>query len=681
MVPARDGNPLLVGCLEGDELPPFAHIGPHHYRDAFEAILSNTRAEVAEIAGCQAAPTFENTVGALQRSMAELTQFFSFFTSTVRANGDSDIQCIEREIAPAYSRFRAETFTDKALFSRICELLDRRHDLRARPQDLRVLELTHRTFRRFGAHLSDEDSTRLVGIAETLASLGTRFAQNLMTAENDSVIPLASGAPLESLPDPVRAAARKEAGRRRLAQPYAITMSPTLVDSVLRYSPSRQLRQQVYTARSQRGRSPGSTDNAPIVSGILKLRQEQANVLGFPSFAHFVLDSTMARAPSAVDDFLRRLLEAAKSKADQERAALLSELDGAGEDRAALAPWDIPYLLEKARQRRYAINDREVSQYLPLESVIDAAFYVAGKLFGLTFVLLADAVAYHPDVRVWEVYRSDKRIGVFLGDYYSRPSKRAGEWTDAYRDRPSSTPVVANVLNVIKPRDGEKALLRWQEAKTVFHELGHALHALLSDVPYPILSWIHVPPDFVEFPSQLLECWLERPEILQRFARHAETGEPIPPSLIQSIADSREFGMGYATLEYASSAMLDLALHSAAGGEDVPVDVFEKAFKERIGLPADVGLRHRAANFSHIFSGTGYYASAYYSYLWAEMLAADGFSAFQEAGAIFDPTVSHQLCSFVFSAGAVREPADAFVQFRGRLPKFESLLLHRGLAR
>ena len=518
---------------------------------------------------------------------------------------------------------------------------------------------------------------RLKEIGERLASLGTAFGQNVLADEQSYVLPLAAE-DLAGLPDFARAAARGAAQERGLSDQYAVTLSRSSVEPFLQFSARRALREKAFRAWIARGDNAGKTDNKPIIAEMTALRDERARLLGYQSFAHYKLDDTMAKAPQAVSQLLDSVWGPARRRVAQERDGL-QEMVAAEGGNFKLAPWDWRYYAEKLRKARFDLDESEIKPYLRLESIVEAAFYAANRLFGLTFTERHDVPVWHPDVRVWEVTGAGKHVGVFFGDYFARSSKRSGAWMTSLRDQEKLDgevrPIVLNVMNFNKGADGAPTLLSFDDARTLFHEFGHGLHGLMSEVTYPMISGTGVLQDFVELPSQLYEHWLDRPEILTRFARHYQTGAPMPQALMDRLIASRTFNQGYLTTEYLGSSYVDLDFHLGGAKDAHQVEDETRAWMQ---MPDEVVLRHRPPHFQHIFTGDSY-AAGYYSYLWAEVLDADAFNAFEEAGDVFDPQVAKRLRDNIYAAGGARDPAEAYQAFRGRMPSVDPLLKKRGL--
>jgi len=676
------GNPLLETWNTPYGAPPFDRIRPEHFRPALDAAMADQRAAVARIVADPAEAGFGNTIVALERSGLQLGRVAAVFFGLAGADTDDALQAIERDVAPLLSRHSDAIFLDGGLFARIAALWARRDALGLDAEQRRVLERYHTIFQRAGAGLDAAGKTRLAAINERLATLGTLFAQNVLADEKAWMLELDGDAELAGLPDWARAAAAAAAEERGLAGKHVITLARSSIETFLTFSTRRDLREKAFAAWTARGETGGDSDNRRIIAEIAGLRAEAATLLGHPSYAHFRLADQMAKTPEAVAGLLETVWTRGRARAMREAAdleALIAEEGG----NHPLAAADWRHYAEKLRKRRFDFDEAELKPYLQLEKMIEAAFYTAGRLFGLAFREVHDGPLYHPDVRTWEVNDRDGRfVGLFLGDYFARASKRSGAWMSAYRDQEKLDgdvrPIVVNVMNFSKPPKGQPALLSFDDARTLFHEFGHALHGLLSDVTYPLLSGTAVTTDFVELPSQLYEHWLEQPEVLGRFAVHAETGAPMPEAMLRKVLAARTFNQGFATVEYTSSALVDLDLHLQPDAESRDVIAFEKAVLDRIGMPAAMVMRHRTPHFLHIFSGS-HYASGYYSYLWSEVLDADAFAAFEEAGDIFDPATAQRLRDNIYAAGNRRDPAEAYAGFRGRLPTPDALLRKRGL--
>jgi len=679
---AATANPLLADWTTPDGVPPFDAIKPEHFRPAYTQSLADHEVEIAAIKAVPAAPSFDNTIGALELSGRALTRVENTFHMLVSAHSNEDLLAIEREIVPLTALHWNKVNTDAALFARVDALMQQAGKLGLTAEQARVLERYHTGFRRAGAGLDQTAKKRLTEITERLAALGTSFSQNILADEQAYTLALDGEAELAGLPDFMREVLRSEAQERGL-DGHVITLSRSSVEPFLQFSSRKDLREKIFSAFAMRGDNGGATDNKAIIAETVKLRAERARLLGFPDYAHYRLDDAMAKTPVAVRDLLDTVWAKARTRALADRDAL-QELVREDGGNFKLAAWDWRYYAEKLRQRAFDFDEAAIKPYLNLDRLIEAAFYTAQRLFGLSFAPRPDAPAWHPDVRVWEVHDSDgKKVGLFFGDYFARSSKRSGAWMTSLRDQErlagNIDPLIINVCNFAKAPNGEPTLLSFDDARTLFHEFGHALHGLLSSVTYPRISGTSVSTDFVELPSQLYEHWLEQPDVLRRYARHYETGEPMPEELLQRLVAARNFNMGFATVEYVSSALVDLEFHSLPTADSLDAAVFEKKTLSEIGMPAEIGMRHRSPHFGHIFSGGGY-ASAYYSYMWSEVLDADAFAAFEEAGDIFDPSTAKRLRDTIYAAGGRQDPTDAYKAFRGRLPSADALLRKRGFA-
>lgn len=676
-------NPLLADWDTPFAAPPFAKIEPAHFPPAFEAALAGHRAEVDAIRDQAAVPDFDNTIAAMERAGESLKRVAGVFFNLSGAHTNPEIQTIERDIAPKLSRHSSAIYLDPKLFARIAAIYEARESAGLTPEQIRLVERYHLGFTRAGAHLGDAARERLAAIGQRLAELGTSFSQNVLADESGFTLVLEGEEDLAGLPDFLIKAAARAARDRDLPQgQYVITLARSSIEPFLQFSSRRDLREKAFRGWIMRGDGTAH-DNADIISETLRLRDERAKLLGYADYAAYKLDDTMAKTPGAVSDLLQRVWEPAVARADAERDALaaLARAEGAND---AIAPWDWRYYAEKERQRAHALEEAEIKPYFQLDNIIAAAFHVAQRLFGLQFKPRDDVPVYHPDVRAWEVVDAQGgHMGLFYGDYFARPSKRSGAWASSYRGQRNLDervrPIIVNVMNFSAPADGEPALLSFDDARTLFHEFGHALHGLLSDVTYPSLAGTNVSRDFVELPSQLYEHWLEVPEILERFALHAQTGAPMPKELRERLAAARNFNQGFATVEYCASALVDLDMHANAGDAAADPIAFERAALARIGMPDAIEMRHRSPHFQHIFSGDGY-SAGYYSYLWSEVLDADAFAAFTEAGDPFDPQIARRLHDYIYAAGNLRDPEDAYRAFRDRLPDVGPLLEKRGLA-
>src|SRR3977135_3396025 len=674
-------NPLLKAWQTPFETPPFAEIAPEHFLPAFEQAFVDHSAEVAAITHDPSTPDFANTITALERSGKLLSKVSAVFYDLMSAHSNPALLEIDKEVSLRMARHWNPIMMDAVLFGRIAMLHDNRATLSLTGEQMRLLERTYTRFRRSGAGLDEAAKTRMAESNERLAQLGTAFSHHLLGDEQDWFMELGE-ADRDGLPDSFIAAAKAAAEERGMAGKAIVTLSRSFVEPFLKSSTRRDLREKVFKAFTARGDNNNDNDNNATIVEVLSLREERAKLLGFPTFAAYRLEDSRAKTPEAVRGLLERVWKPARARALADRDALQALVTEEGGN-FALAPWDWRYYAEKLRQRRANFDDAAIKPYLALDHMIEAAFDCAHRLFGLSFSERKDIPVWHPDVRVWEVKDSaGQHKALFYGDYFARPSKRSGAWMTSLRDQQKLdgdiAPLIINVCNFSKGADGQPSLLSPDDARTLFHELGHGLHGMLSNVTYPSLSGTSVFTDFVELPSQLYEHWQERPEVLQKFARHYQTGEPLPEDLLQRFLAARKFNQSFATIEFLSSALIDLESPPQPGEASRDVRAFEKAEMEKIGMPAEISLRHRPQQFGHIFAGS-HYASGYYSYMWSEVMDADAFGAFEEAGNIFDPAVAKRLHDDIYSSGGSRDPQDAYVAFRGREPEPDALLRRRGL--
>jgi len=675
-------NPLLTDWIGPFGLPPLPAIKPEHFRPAFDRALSRHRAEIDAIAANPAPPSFGNSIEALERSGHDLDRVSNVFFVLAGADTGEAIEAVEREISPLLARHSNALYLNAKLYARIAELYRWRDRLGLSAEQARVLDRYHTRFVRAGAALYTPAQDRLATINERLASLGTQFGQNVLADEKAYALVLEEG-DLAGLPDFARAAARAAAEERGATGKYAITLARSSCESFLQFSSRRDLREKIFQAWIKRGENGGATDNRATIAEMVALRAERAKLLGFKTFADYRLDDQMAKTPQAARKLLDEVWGRARAKAAVERDALQAMIAQEGGN-FALAPHDWRYYTEKLRKAKFDLDEAEIKPYFQLDKMIEAAFETARRLFGLTFTPVSVPL-YHADARAFEVTDAQgHHVGLFIGDYFARGSKHSGAWMTALRDQEKLSgdvrPIILNVCNFSKPAAGEKALLSFDDARTLFHEFGHALHGLLSNVTYPLLAGTSVSSDFVELPSQLYEHWLEVPAILQKYAHHARTGEPMPQARLDRLLATRTFNQGFATVEYTACALVDLDIHALPDAAKLDVSQFERDDLERIHMPAEIVMRHRLPHFQHLFSGGGY-AAGYYSYMWSEVLDADAFEAFAETGNAFDPATAQRLRDYIYSAGNLRDPVEAYKAFRGRLPAVDALLKKRGLDR
>jgi peptidyl-dipeptidase Dcp len=679
--PQGSTNPLLVPWQTPFETPPFAEILPEHFLPAFEQAFADHSAEVAAITHDPTTPDFANTITALERSGKLLSKVAAVFYDLVSAHSNPAILEIDKEVSLRMARHWNPIMMNAVLFGRIAMLHEKRATLGLSGEQMRLLERTYTRFHRAGAGLDDAAKARMAEINERLAHLGTTFSHHLLGDEQEWFMELGED-DSAGLSDTFVAAAKAAAEERGMPGKAIVTLSRSSVEPFLKSSVRRDLREKVFKAFTARGDNGNANDNNAIIVEILSLRDESAKLLGFSTYAAYRLEDSMAKTPEAVRGLLERVWKPARARALADRDAL-QELIAEEGGNFTLAPWDWRYYAEKLRQRRANFDDAAIKPYLVLDHMIEAAFDCATRLFGVTFSERKDIPVWHPDVRVWEVKGPDgQHKALFYGDYYARPSKRSGAWMTSLRDQQkldgAIAPLILNVCNFAKGADGQPSLLSPDDARTLFHEFGHGLHGMLSDVTYPSLSGTSVFTDFVELPSQLYEHWQEQPQVLRQFAKHYQTGEPLPDDLLQRFLAARKFNQGFATVEFVSSALIDLEFHTQPASASRDVRAFERTELEKIGMPAEIALRHRPTQFGHIFSGD-HYASGYYSYMWSEVMDADAFGAFEEAGNIFDPATAKRLHDDIYSSGGSRDPEDAYVAFRGREPEPDALLRRRGL--
>ena len=676
----NDTNPLLQPWNTPFGIPPFGTFAAQHFVPAFDVALSAHLMELEAIA-TQAAPAdFENTLTAFDASGRLLNGVSLLFQNLTSSETSPELRAVQTEMAPRLAAHDNAIYMNADLFSRIDGLHKKRASLGLAADELRLLERVHLDFVRAGAKLQDAQRTRYGELMSELAGLCTQFAQNVLADESTYVLSLETENDLAGLPSFVRAAAANAAEQRGLpAGSHVITLSPSLADPFLTFSTRRDLREEIWRARRDRGAKPGANDNRPIITRIMALRQEQAALHGYANYAEYELVDRMAGEPKAVVKLLQQAWEPAKTFAEKDRQALTRLATQLAEP-TPIAAWDWRYLAQKLKAERFDLDESVLKPYFSLNNMIGAMFDCAHRLFGLRFVELTDVPLHHQDARLWEVRdREDALIGVFIGDNFARPTKRSGAWMSVFRSQSGhqggTLPIVINNNNFAK---ADVTLLSVDDVRTLFHEFGHGLHGLLSQVRFERLAGTRVLRDFVELPSQIFENWAMEPQVLQQHARHYQTGAPIPIELMEKLNRSRKFDQAWATVQYTGPALMDMALHSLPQGTDVDVGEFEAAQREKLGIPADIGERHSLAHFQHLFAGASY-AAGYYVYMWAEVLEADGFSAFAEAGDPFDAATAQRLLTTIYSAGNSQEPAAAYRAFRGRDPKIEPMLQKRGL--
>jgi len=681
-------NPLLQPWTAPHGLPPFADIAPAHFEPAFAAARAEHISELQTIVDQTEAPSFDNTLAAFDRIGRQLGRVASVFYNLTASATNPELQAVQLALAAPLSAHFSAVYMNAGLFARVDALHARRGELGLTPEQQRLLERVHLDFVRAGARLAPADQQRYAQVMEELAALTTQFAQNVLHDESSYQLLLNDETDLAGLPDFVRAAARQAASERGLGSGWAITLSRSLIVPFLTFSQRRDLRETAWRAWVGRGEHAGEHDNREVARRILRLRQQQARLHGHASFADHALTDTMAGTRDAVQTLLGEVWPRALLAVEREKDALRGAMRDAGVAHEIEA-WDWRHWAEKVRVARYALDDAEVKPYFRLENVVEAAFDCAQRLFGLRFTPRDDLPLYHADVRAYEVTNAEEQvIGLFLQDNFARAGKRSGAWMSSLREQHRNAPetasggelpVILNNNNFARGAPGAPSLLSLDDARTLFHEFGHGLHGLLSNVTYERLSGTQVLRDFVELPSQIFEHWIGETEVLKRHARHWQTGEPIPDALIARLHAARRFNQGYETVRYTASAIVDMAVHSLTDAEP-PADLcaFEADLLKARGLPAGVGMNHRLVHFQHLFAGSSY-AAGYYVYLWAEVLDADGYDAFLEAGSPFDPAVAQRLQRYIYGSGNSLEPGAAYVAFRGRAATVGPLLAKRGL--
>jgi peptidyl-dipeptidase Dcp len=683
-VPGAAGNPLLAdwtGPYGG--IPPFHQVRVQDFEPAMEAAMAQQMAEIDRIAANPAAPTFENTLAAMESAGSALDRVSTIYGVWSSTMNGPEFQAVERTMAPRLAAFSDRITQNEALFRRIEAVYNSPRKSSWTPEQQRLAWRYYTNFVRAGARLDATAKARLSQINQRLAGLYTNFGQNVLKDETDQFIVLRDTAELAGLPQSLRDAAAAAAGTRGMQGAWLINNTRSSIDPFLTYSTRRDLRERAWRMFVNRGEE-GATANHEIIREILKLRAERANLLGYPTHAHWRLENAMAATPERAMQLMEAVWTPAVARVRQEVADMQAV---ANAERAGITiePWDYRFYAEKVRKERYDLDQNQVKPYLQLDKLREGMFWVAGELFNFAFRPVANVPVYHPDVSVYEVTdrASGRHIGLWYFDPYARAGKRSGAWMNAYRNQEryngEVTTIVSNNSNFVKGQPGEPVLISWDDATTLFHEFGHALHGLSSNVNYPSLSGTAVARDYVEFPSQLLEHWLSTPQVLQRFAVHYQTGEPIPQQLVDRIKRAATFNQGFGTVEYLASALIDMKLH-LAGNADIDPRAFERETLAQMGMPREIVMRHRTPHFGHVFASDGY-SAGYYSYLWSDVITADAAEAFLEApGGLYDPGVARRLRESIFSIGNTIDPAEGYRRFRGRDPAVEALMRKRGFA-
>jgi peptidyl-dipeptidase Dcp len=675
-------NPLLAeweGPYGG--VPPFDKVQVADFKPALEAAMAENLQEIGQIASDPAAPTFENTIAAMERAGATLDRVQTVYGVWSSTMNTPEFQAVQREMAPRLAAFSDKITQNEPLFRRIEAVYNSPEKERLTPEQQRLTWRYYTNFVRAGAKLDEKAKARLSQINQELAGLFTRFSQNLLADETDQVLVLKNQEDLAGLPQSLKDAAAAAAAAKGMPDAWVISNTRSSIDPFLTYSDRRDLREKAWKMFVNRGDNGGENDNNAIITQILQLRAERAKLLGYETHAHWRLENTMAKTPERAVELMEAVWTPAVARVREEVADMqaLAKKEGAN---IKIEPWDYRYYAEKVRKAKYDLDQNEVKQYLQLEKLREGMFWVAGELFNFSFTPVTNVPVYHPDVRVWEVKDKEtgRHVGLWYFDPYARQGKRSGAWMNAYRDQERMdgdiTTIVSNNSNFVKGKPGEPVLLSWDDASTLFHEFGHALHGLSSNVTYPSLAGTGVVRDYVEFPSQLLEHWLSTPEVLQRFAVHHQTGKPIPQALVDRIERASTFNEGLETTEYLASALIDMKLH-LAGDQKIDPDAFERETLAALGMPGEIVMRHRTPQFAHVFSGDGY-SAGYYSYLWSDVLTADAFGAFVEGSGPYDKEVAQRLRQHIFSVGNTVDPEEGYRTFRGRDAKTDALMRKRG---
>ena len=679
-----EDNPLLAkweGPYGG--VPPFDRVQIPLFKPALEAGMTENLAEIEKIANNPAPPDFENTIVALERTGQVLDRVGTLYSIWGSTMASPEYQAVQREMAPRLAAFSDQITQNEPLFKRIEAVYNSPAKAKLNPEQQRLTWLYYTNFVRAGARLNADAKKRLSQINQELAGLYTKFSQNVLAEETDQFLVLKSEDELAGLPQSLRDAAAAAAETKKQPGTWVIMNTRSSIDPFLSYSDRRDLREKAWRMFVNRGDNGGEHDNNAIITQILQLRAERAKLLGFPTHAHWRLENSMAKTPEKAMELMEAVWKPSVARVHEEVADMQALADKEGA-KIKIEPWDYRYYMEKVRKAKYDLDQNEIKPYLQLDKLREGIFWVAGELFNFEFTPVTNVPVAHPDIRVWEVTdkTSKKHIGLWYFDPYARAGKRSGAWMNAYRTQErvngNITTIVSNNANFVKGKPGEPVLISWDDATTMFHEFGHALHGLNSNVTYPSLSGTAVARDYVEFPSQLLEHWLSTPEVLQRFALHYQTGKPIPQELVDKIKRSATFNQGFATVEYLSAALVDMKLH-LAGDRKIDAHAFERETLAQLGMPKEIVMRHRTPQFLHIFSSDSY-SAGYYSYLWSDVLTADAFGAFVEGKGPYDKAVAERLRKYVFSVGNTIDPAEAYRQFRGRDPKVDALMKKRGFA-
>jgi peptidyl-dipeptidase Dcp len=679
-VPSAVPNDPLLAPWTGPHggFPRFDKFKVSEFKPSLLKSMELNRAELAAIAGATEPATFENTIVALEnagRPFNRANSAFGVYRSTM---ADKPMQALETEMSPVFAAFQDEIIQNEALFARVKAVYDNRAAAKLTPEQLRLVEVVYRNFARQGAALNAQDKARLKDINGKLASLYTKFAQNELADEEGYALTFDKEADLAGLPEPLKASAKEAAEAKKLTGKWLISNTRSSMEPFITYSTRRDLREKGWRLWVNRGDNAGEHDNKPVITQILALRAERAKLLGFASHAHWIIDDNMARTPDAAMALSLKVWKAAVARAKEEVADMQQAAD-AEKAGHKIEPWDYRFYAEKVRKAKYDLDQNEVKPYLQLDKMREAMMWAAGQLYGFTFTQVKDVPVVQPDVTVYEVTRAGKHLGLWYFDPYARDGKQSGAWMSEYRTQEAfktpAAPIVSNNSNFVKAKGA--VLISWDDAKTMFHEFGHALHGLNSNVHYPTLAGTNVKRDFVEFPSQLNEHWLTTPEVLNKFAVHYQTGKPIPAELLAKIEKAKHFNQGFSTVEYLAAAIYDLKIHTAPTDKPIDAGEFEKRTMKEIGCPPEIVMRHRPTQFGHIFAGDGY-SAGYYAYLWADTLTADAAEAFVEAKSFYDKATAKRLYESIMSVGNSIPPEEAFRRFRGRDVDSNALMRDRG---
>jgi len=675
-------NPLLqewTGPFGG--VPPFDKVKVADISPAFDVAMAEKLAEIDKIVANKDSATFENTIAAMERTGKRFENVSAIYGIWSGSLSTPEMRAVETQMEPKLAAFSDKISQNAELFKRIESVYNSPEKRSLTAEQQRLTWVYYNDFLRSGANLNVKDKARTSAINQELAGLFTKFSQNLLADENDRYLKLTGEADLAGLSPALTGAAKSAARSKDIRDGWVISNTRSSIDPFLTYSERRDLREKAWKMFIGRGDNGDEHDNNAIITKILALRAERSKLLGYPTHAHYQLADTMAKTPENAMNLMERVWPAAVARVHEEVSDMQKVADKEGA-KIKIEPWDYRYYMEKVRKEKYDLDQNEVKPYLQLDNIREAMFWVAGELFDFSFTPVKNVPVYQPDVSVYEVKnkRTGKHVGLWYFDPYARDGKRSGAWMNAYRDQDrldgETSTIVSNNANFVKTKPGEPVLISWDDAITMFHEFGHALHGLSSNVTYPTVSGTNVARDYVEFPSQLLEHWLSTPEVLQKFALHYQTGKPIPQELVDKIKTASTFNQGFGTTEYLASALVDMKLH-LAGDKKIDPDQFEKETLKQAGMPTELVMRHRTPQFGHVFSDDGY-SAGYYSYLWSDVLTADAFEAFTEAKGPYDKKVGERLIKYIFSVGNTIDPAEAYRNFRGHDPDVDALMIKRG---